>query len=60
MKNIYYDVDNNVEIIRDSKNVKSFDEFLFEYLDVIQKLSGVVVVVENKILLEIIFEEKSS
>lgn len=51
MQNILFDIDNNVEVIPMLENIKTFDEFLFEYLDVIQKLSGVIVIVDNKILL---------
>lgn len=35
----------------DMDNIKSYDEFLFEYLDVIQRLAGVMVVVDDKVLL---------
>ena len=51
MNKIYFDNDTNMEILSEMDNIKSFDEFLFEYLDTIQKLSGVMVIVEDKILL---------
>ena len=51
MNKIYFDSDNNIEVTQEMENIKSFDEFLFEYLDTIQKLSGVMVIVEDKILL---------
>jgi len=51
MKNILFDADNNIEITSVLENIKTYDEFLFEYLDTIQKLSGVIVIVDNKILL---------
>ena len=51
MNNIYFDGDNNIELTSEMGNIKSFDEFLFEYLDTIQKLSGVMVIVEDKKLL---------
>ena len=35
----------------DMDNIKSYDEFVFEYLDVIQRLAGVMIVVDDKILL---------
>jgi 8-oxo-dGTP pyrophosphatase MutT (NUDIX family) len=35
----------------DMNNIKSYDEFLFEYLDVVQRLAGVLVVVDDKVLL---------
>ena len=51
MNKIYFDSDNNIEITPEMDNIKSFDEFLFEYLDTIQKLSGIMVIVDDKILL---------
>ena len=50
-EDIYFDEDNNIEILPEMSNIKSFDEFLFEYLDTIQKLSGIMIVVDDKILL---------
>ena len=51
MKKIYFDADTNTEITTELENLKSFDEFLFEYLDTIQKLTGIMVVVDDKVLL---------
>lgn len=33
------------------ENIKTYEEFLFEYLDVIQRLAGVMVIVDDKVLL---------
>ena len=33
------------------ENIQSYDEFLFEFLDVMQRLAGVMVVVDGKVLL---------
>ena len=51
LNEIYFDSDNNIEIFPEMVNIKSFDEFLFEYLDTIQRLSGVMVIVDDKVLL---------
>ena len=51
MEEIFFDIDNNREIFPMLENIKTFDEFLFEYLDTFQKLAGVLLIVDNKILL---------
>jgi ADP-ribose pyrophosphatase YjhB (NUDIX family) len=51
MNKIYFDSDSNFELTPELENIKSFDEFLYEYLDTIQKLSGIMVIVDDKILL---------
>ena len=51
MKNILFDIDRNMEIFPMLENIKSYDEFLFEYVDTIQRLSGVMVIVDDKVLL---------
>ena len=33
------------------ENIQSYDEFLFEFLDVAQRLAGVMVIVDDKVLL---------
>ena len=33
------------------ENIQSYDEFLFEFLDVSQRLEGVMIIVDNKVLL---------
>ncbi len=51
MKTIYFDSDNNIEITSVLENIKSFDQFLFEYIDTIQKLAGIMIIIDGKILL---------
>jgi len=51
MKDILFDLDKNLEIFPMLENIKTYDEFLFEYLDTIQRLSGVMIIVDDKILL---------
>jgi ADP-ribose pyrophosphatase YjhB (NUDIX family) len=33
------------------ENIQSYDEFLFEFLDVMQRLAGIMVIVDDKVLL---------
>ena len=39
------------EEVEQLSNIKSFDEFLFEFIDTMQRLSGVMVIIDDKILL---------
>lgn len=51
MKDILFDLDRNLEIFPMLENIKSYDEFLFEYIDTVQRLAGVIVIIDDKILL---------
>ena len=51
MKKIFFDSDNNMEILSMLENIKTYDVFLFEYLDTVQRLSGVLIIVDDKLLM---------
>jgi 8-oxo-dGTP pyrophosphatase MutT (NUDIX family) len=51
MNDILFDIDRNLEIFPTLENFKSYDEFLFEYIDTVKKLAGIIIIVNDKILL---------